>query len=389
MPLPSPDYLDVFDILHNDVDEEVFPVDPIPTGVGAGTPPSATIIHWSTLVPGYQNQLHYAVEDYANTPLVASLAEADWLTDIDAAGAIPGFQYADFNNTIIGGNASGLDTTAAVAASHTVDLGGVAAGGTLTGLPSGPGLTYTADVVIDDVIYNLTTTPGGAQTYTDLIADLDAIVAGFATFSIVGGNLEATGDPGVERVYFRDTQDLDLFQNLTLFAGFFVSVPAVLPVEYTANFLIDNTTTVNAVVLGSDGTTFADVVAELNTDLGAFGTAAIANGDIIVSSGGITGTGITAVEFLGGSLWQALDGFFLFGISRPEIDTIAAVGGFTDLVGPSANADRFGVFWSTFQLEHFGNPPTRFPGTSADSTLAYHDPFADTWNRLIDDVVIV
>ncbi len=385
MPLPSPDYLEVFDILHNDVDEEVFPVDPL-AFPGAG--PSATMLHWATMKPGYREQLHFAVEDYANTPTVASAAEVDWLTDINAAGAIPGFQYADFANTVVGGSASGLDTTAAAAASHTVDCGGVAAGGTATGLPSGPGLTYTAQAVINGVIFDLTTTPGGGQTYTDLIADLDAIVAGSATFTIVGGNLQLTGDPGIEEAFLRDTQDLDLFQNLTLFAGFFNSVPAVEPVAYTANFLIDGTTTVNAVVLGSDGATFADVVAELNTDLGGDGAAAIANGDIIVESGGATGSGTTSVEFLGGTLWQALDGFVLFGLSRPEIDEIFAAGGFTDVVGP-LNAGVFGVTWSTFQLEHFGNPPTRFAGTGADSTLAYHDPFDGDWKRLIDDVVIV
>jgi hypothetical protein len=383
MPLPSPDYLEVFDILHNDVDEEVVPVDPL-TFPGAGP---ATMLHWATMKPGIRNQLHFAFEDYANTPAVASAAEVDWLTDIDAAGAIPGFQYADFNNTVSGGNASGLDTTVAAAASHTVDLGGVAAGGTLTGLPFGPGLTYTANAIIDGVTFNLTTTPGGAQNYTALIADLDAIVAGFATFSIVGGNLEMTGDPGVEKVFFRDTQGLDLFQNLTLFAGFFTSVPAVSPVEYTANFLIDGTV-VNTIVLGSDGSTFDDVVAELNTDLGGNGSAAIANGDIIVVSGGATGAGTTTVEFQGGSLWQALDGFFGFGLPRLEIDTIFLTGGFTDVVGPVGGPIR-GVTWSTFQLEHFGNPPTRFPGTSVDSTLAYHDPFDDDWKRLIDDVVIV
>ena len=37
MPLPSPDYLALFDILHNDVEEEVVPVTPTTVGFpGAG-----------------------------------------------------------------------------------------------------------------------------------------------------------------------------------------------------------------------------------------------------------------------------------------------------------------------------------------------------------------
>lgn len=270
MPLPSPDYLLLFDILHRDIDEEIVAIDPL---VESGTPLAltspATMLHWEGLLPGYQEQFHTTVEEYA--VMAGSIAEVDWLTDIDVFGAIAGFQFANFLGTVVGGNASGLDV---------------------------------------------------ARTYT-------------------------------------------------------------------ANFLIDGTTTVNAVVDGATATTFTLVVGELNTALAANATAAITNGDISVQSDGATGGGTTAVEFSGGSLWPAL-GMFGFGIPRVEIDTIAdSVTGFTTLVGP-VNAETLGLFWSTFQVTHEGPPPVSiFPHAGTLSTVAYHDPFTDEWKRLIDDVVIV
>ena len=810
MPLPTPDYTETFDFLHRDELLAVVPVDPIPV---SGTEPT-TILHWETMKDGYKEQFHLTVEDYANTPTVGSAAEVDWLTDIDAAGAIPGFQYADFLNTVVGGSASGLDTTAASDPTHTVDLGGAAAGGTTTGLPSntvatagtqdveltapvvggdstglpggtaevtevdvpdasafaattvvgppvdgsywmleaapapdphyvwynvlesqvqfvgmpvgggtvgalpppfvvgggapgayfvipvaaghpafpgfyvwydvldaggnldpgvfgpdvaflvaytglkidllvaditfaagpgsmiaetlanthtpglgitvdpltlgefapsapGPGptdmtiihttpgptgtpaldgitfgsgalglgftnpaapvgdvlvagvgpnadpapggtgisvtvdpsdlqadvgtatasaidalsefgatspsegivevvnaaggpvtdafdvtasldsvtvttqgagsvvdlrfdiwtngdpaqrinidgsaiqtytellaeingritgataalagggtairftsditgndskiqlndfnlfnqltvfdfiedavdgtsvLTYTASANINGTLYPLATTPAPGQTYADLIVDLDAIVGAVGFFSIIGGNLVLTGDPGTTYVELLDTTGLDLFQNLTLFVGFDNPVPATVPVEYTANFLVDGSTEINSVVLGVDGATFADVITELNADLGAFATAAIANGDIIVESGGVTGSGTTSVEFLGGSLWPALDGFFKFGIPRPEVETIAGATGFNfmEVNGP-LNGDVLGIFWESFQVEHFGSPPFMSPNAGTSSDIAYHDPFTGDWKRLIDDTII-
>ena len=56
MPLPSPDYLLLFDILHNDVVEEIVAIDPL---VESGTPAALTdpavMLHWATMKPGIRN----------------------------------------------------------------------------------------------------------------------------------------------------------------------------------------------------------------------------------------------------------------------------------------------------------------------------------------------
>lgn len=71
-----------------------------------------------------------------------------------------------------------------------VDVGGAKAGATATGL-SNSATVYTASVVVDGTTNAVSVTGSTAQTYTNLLTQLNADITG-ATFALSGGNLVCT-----------------------------------------------------------------------------------------------------------------------------------------------------------------------------------------------------
>lgn len=80
---------------------------------------------------------------------------------------------------------------------------------------------------------------------------------------------------------------------------------------YTATVKIDGTDKAVSVV-GSAAQTFTTLITEINTDLGAAGTASIVNGNIKIESATENGSATSTVAITDGTLFAALTGFVSF-----------------------------------------------------------------------------
>jgi hypothetical protein len=83
-----------------------------------------------------------------------------------------------------------LGTASYAAGSQVIDVGGEIAGGSATGLANDT-TTYGFVVTIDGVANTVEVVGSAAQTYTDLLTEIDADLSG-ATSAIVGGNVKVT-----------------------------------------------------------------------------------------------------------------------------------------------------------------------------------------------------
>lgn len=102
---------------------------------------------------------------------------------------------------------------------HVVDFGGSVTSGGSTGLTN-DATTYTIDVNVDNTIYNVSVVGSSAQTFGDLVTELNADITG-ATVTIDSGNIKLTNnstDP-TGLAFFDDSTDA-LFLNCTGFSSF-------------------------------------------------------------------------------------------------------------------------------------------------------------------------
>jgi hypothetical protein len=83
-----------------------------------------------------------------------------------------------------------LGTASYAAGSQVIDVGGEIAGGSATGLANDT-TTYGCIITIDGVANTVEVVGSAAQTYTDLLTEIDADLSG-ATSAIVGGNVKVT-----------------------------------------------------------------------------------------------------------------------------------------------------------------------------------------------------
>lgn len=188
-----------------------------------------TVILWDNLTSGDQALLTNFVNTYGGT--------------LPLAGPTSGVQTVEFGKTVVGGTATGLSNVAvATAASTTVDIGGAATGGQASGLSAAVG-TQGSQVVNFSTPINGATSTGLTPTagYQDI------------TFSALAGGGDATN----------------------LVGG----------TTYTTTITVDGVAKPIS-ILGSNASTFTNLVSEINTDLGASATAVldVANKRIRITS---------------------------------------------------------------------------------------------------------
>lgn len=170
-------------------------------------------------------------------------------------------------------------------------------------------VTYTAIVTVDGVAKAISISGAAAQTYSTLIVELNADLGSAATASLSGGDLKIT------------SSTYGLTSKVAITAGtLFASLPAVQGIfpaatgddtsrTYAAVFTIDGSKQVSVRFAGVTGTTIGDVLAELNTDLGANATASLNGGGNLVITSSTTGAKSSVAVADTGSLFCSLTGY--------------------------------------------------------------------------------
>ncbi len=109
-----------------------------------------------------------------------------------------------------------------VAGIQTANYGGTVVGANATGLTN-DSTTYTASVVIDGTAYAVSVVGSAAQTFTDLVTQINADLPNTEA-SISGGDIVVTST-GTGKASYVSILDTDLFSSTTGFLKLFDAVP--------------------------------------------------------------------------------------------------------------------------------------------------------------------
>jgi hypothetical protein len=187
-----------------------------------------------------------------NTPGVAGSVEITAGTGNDIIAAVDAVTWS----AAVGAAVTGVDGSSTldvdgVEGYQGVDVGGGKAGGTATGLAN-DATVYTASVVVDGGAPQAISVVGSAaQTYTTLLAELNADTTG-ADWAINGGNLRLTSTSTGTGSTIAIT-DTDLFATLTGFVAVTAAVPGVASNTWAARLGAVRSTTGGS-ILDSCGT---------------------------------------------------------------------------------------------------------------------------------------
>jgi hypothetical protein len=233
--------------------------------------------------------------------------------------ATPGYQVVDVGGTTVGTNPTGLTPDApAVAGYQVVDVGGAKIGTDPTGLV--PATTYTASISVDGVPTAISILGSTAADYATLINEINTDLGVAATAALVGGNIKITSaTTGVSSTVA--ITDTDLFLTLTGYVSLSAAVPGIdiVVTTYTASVAVDGV----PVAISVDGgltQTFADLINEINTDLGVAAVAALVGGNIKITS---ATTGITStVAITDTNLFSTLTGYVAILAAVDGVDII-------------------------------------------------------------------
>ena len=214
--------------------------------------------------------------------------------------------------SIVGGNIKIASTTTGSSSTISISDGTLLAA--LTGFISifpavnGSGATsYTASVSINGVIYPLTVDPTVTNTFTQLLAVINAAITVNGTAALTGGDLRITSATLGTSSKVRINAGT-LFSSIVHYMDIIPSADGGgLSRTYSAQVLVDGLKLKSVRFLGTAGTTLTDVITEINADLGADATAAITGGDIVITSS-TTGKDSSVVIYDAG-LFSALKGF--------------------------------------------------------------------------------
>ena len=222
---------------------------------------------------------------------------------LSTAAGTRGFNVVNFEPGIAAGTATGL--LAPTSGYQTVQFTTARVGTDATGLANSA-TTYTSTVTVDGTARTVTVTGSAAQTITTLISAINTSLSGFATASLVSGNIRITSNTtGTSSSILAVTGTL--WTAVTAFSAIGAAVAG------TGNSVaLTATVTINGVAYPISAapaalTTFGDVVNVINTAIGANGTAAVSNGDIRVTSATFGAT--SKVVITAGTLFPALTGF--------------------------------------------------------------------------------
>jgi hypothetical protein len=166
--------------------------------------------------------------------------------------------------------------------------------------------TYTASISVDGVTKPISIIGSAAQTFTTLLSEINTDLGASAIATLVGGNIVITS------ATFGTTSTIaitagTLFPTLTNYGSIATTIPGT-----KSNVALTSTININGVakyisILPINITTFADVINEINTDLGASAVASISGGDIKITSATFGTTSTVSITV--GTLFPALPGF--------------------------------------------------------------------------------
>ncbi|MGZ8924301.1 MAG: beta strand repeat-containing protein [Nitrososphaeraceae archaeon] len=155
-----------------------------------------------------------------------------------------------------------LATLTATSGYQSIDIGGTTVGGDATGLAN-DATVYTASVSIDGVATAISVVGSTAQTFTDLLNEINTDLAAAGTITISGGNLKITSaTTGIASLVA--ITDTDLFATLAGYVDILTAIPGYGVFE---DMLITLSSTYNA---GPNTTTITTV--ESLTNPNATGT---------------------------------------------------------------------------------------------------------------------
>jgi hypothetical protein len=174
---------------------------------------------------------------------------------------------------------------------------------------NGSGTTsYTASVSIDGVAYPLTVNPLTVTTFTQLLAYINGVITTNGTASISNGDVRITSASFGILSKVRITPG-------TLFPALVGYTNIIPPADgggvnraYSATVTIDGTIIKTVSFQGKDATTLTAVLSQINTDLAGTATAAIAGGDVVITSA-TTGINSSVSISDSGFLFASLTGY--------------------------------------------------------------------------------
>lgn len=296
--------------------------------------------------------------------------------------AINGALGASGTAAIVGGDIRVTSSSFGVASKVSIDPGTLFP--ILTGfsgvLPAEPGggaaRPYGFTVFVDGTkIKTVSFTGKQGNKFSDVITEINADLGADATAAIEGGNIVITSATTGARSSVSIYDNGFLASSLLGFVRV-VSVVGVAPVVYTLDLLVDGTVK-HLTVTGSDAATYASVVASINTQLGAAGSASIVTGDIKVAS---ASTGVAStVSVTGGSLLTSLP------LYRKQVRKVSGAADMLDVL--SVVKSPAGVpLLQVFNIRVVGEKPP--VPTNVKHTLAYTYYDGTAWKYLDDDTAV-
>lgn len=243
-----------------------------------------------------------------NVSIVGSAAQTvtDLITELNTDLGVAATAALNLGNITVTSATTGLTSTVAIvdgtllaALTGFVDVDLAVAG---TAAPA-----YALSVNIDGVAYPVTVDSNTVTTFTQLVARINAVITTNGTAAITGGKIVVTSaTSGVN-----SSVVITPGTALPATAGF---LSLQTPVHgdgtartYSAQVEVDGRI-VPVVFTGVAGTTIGNVIAQINTDLGATATAALTGGNIVITSAS-TGNGSTVKVYDSGQLFSSLTDF--------------------------------------------------------------------------------
>lgn len=221
------------------------------------------------------------------------------------ATATAGTAVINVGGNKVSGTASGLSTAIGTAGSQRINFEPARVGATATGLANNA-TTYTLTLTIDGVSRPVSVVGSAAQTWTTLLAEINTDLGAAGVASLVGGDLK------IESTSFGTSSRVRITGGTMLAA--LTGYVGILPPQdgdatgrtYSAMVEVDGVLK-SVSFTGVAGTTFGDVITQINTDLGAAATAALSGGNIVITS---ATTGVNSkVRVFDAGLFAALAGY--------------------------------------------------------------------------------
>lgn len=165
----------------------------------------------------------------------------------------------------------------------------------------------TATITVDGIAKPISVLPAAISTFGNLITEINADLGASATAAIVGGDIKVTSTTtGVS-----STVSIAVGTLFPALPGFSNILPPQngggASRKYSATVVVDGI--IKTVSFsGTAGTTFGDVITEINADLGASATAAIVGGNIKITSA-TTGLASSVKVSDSGFLFDSLTGY--------------------------------------------------------------------------------